>query len=39
MNYEYLIFETLAGFIECTLVYFSLVIILDFMRTMIFSDR
>lgn len=39
MNYDFLIFNSLGEFVNATVVYFMIVIFLDYIRTMIFSDR
>lgn len=38
MDYEYLIFGSLEGFIPALIVYFVIVIILDYGRSMIFYN-
>lgn len=37
MNFEDLIFKTASSCIPATVIYFSIVTILDYIRTMIFS--
>lgn len=39
MDYETLIFDSASACVPSLLMFFTVVVILDFLRTMLFSDR
>lgn len=39
MDYESLIFDSMSNCIPALFLYFVIVVILDYIRTMLFSDR